>query len=399
MNEFDYRENTVTRVQGAQIPISYVKVPMANGFDCPSKRCGLCCVTPTGERSFKRVPFGNLHRCEHFDIGARLCNRYESRPFMCRLFPFLVIPSSRGLIFSPNLECPFFSETNQHFGLNELIAMMGKDNELANGIKSEYLDSLTFMESEGEKLRDVFIYDCKIVPRQVPVTPADPEIIRATVERNLKGTIKFEDFFQEVNDFVSKCWTEVYSECSYPDGSLKRSVLDDVETRSKNRPLKSLPELIINFNESEWASYIKPNLDGKDPSLMAIKNNGPKILIKDIFEGKNWEIKISKISPDLDFSPDARKMFFEYAKLIFLRELFFPALKREYAISIGDSNSAPGLKRARFEAYVETFFTPFLYFLADALLFCARDATNHVDKQLCREIISSVDSRVPSHIY
>ena len=77
--------------------------------------------------------------------------------------------------------------------------------------------------------------------------------------------VKFEDFFQEVNDFVSKCWTEVYSECSYPEGSLKRSVLDDAESRSRDRPLKSLPELIINFNEPEWVSYIKPNSDGKKP--------------------------------------------------------------------------------------------------------------------------------------
>lgn len=399
MNEFDYRENTVTRVQGVQIPIAYVKVPMANGFDCPQKSCGLCCVTPTGEGSFKRVPFGELHRCEHFDLAARLCNRYESRPFMCRLFPFLIIPSSSGLIFSPNLECPFFSETNQYFGLKELVTLMEKDNELSNGIKNEYLDSLTFMESEREKFRDVFVYDCKTVPRQVFVTPADPEIIRATVERNLKSMVKFDDFFQEVNDFVSKCWIDVYSECSYPEGSLKRLVLDDVENRSRDRPFISLPELIINFNEPEWVSYIKPNSDGKNPSLMALKNNGPKILIKDIFEGKNWKIKISKISPTLDFSPDAKRMFFEYAKLIFLRELFFPVLKRAYAISIGDSNPAAESKRARFEAYVETFYTPFLYFLADALLFCARDGTDHIDKQLCREIISSVDSRVPSHIY
>jgi hypothetical protein len=71
-----------------------------------------------------------------------------------------------------------------------------KDSELANGIKVEYLDSLKFMESEGEKLRDVFTYDCKTAPKQVPVKPADPEIIRVTVERNLKGMIKFEDFFR-----------------------------------------------------------------------------------------------------------------------------------------------------------------------------------------------------------
>ncbi len=399
MKEFDYRENTVTRVQELQVPISYVKVPMANGFDCPSKRCGLCCVTPTGEGSFRRVPFGDLHRCEHFDLGSRLCGRYETRPFMCRLFPFLAIPGPRGLVFSPNLECPFFSETNQHFGLNELVALMESDAALSGGIKGEYLDSLTFMGSEGEKFRDGFIYGRKTAPRQVPVKPPAPEIIGAVVERNLQGAIRFEDFFQEVNDLVGKCWADVYSECAYPDGSLKRSVLDDVESRSKNRPLKSLPELIINFNESEWTSYIKPNPGEKDPSLMAIKNTGPKILIKDVFEGKSWEIKVSKISPALDFSPGARKMFFEYAKLVSLRELFFPVLKREYAITIGDSNSAPELKRARFEAYVETFFTPFLYFLADALLFCARDATDHVDERLCREIISSVDSRVPSHIY
>lgn len=318
---------------------------------------------------------------------------------MCRLFPFLVIPSSKGLIFSPNLECPFFSETDQHFGLSELVATIKKDNELANGVKGEYLDSLKFMESEGEKFRDFFVYDCKIIPAQVLVAPASPEIIRTTVERNLKGIIKFEDFFQEVNDFVGKCWSEVYSKCSYPEGSLKRFVLDDVAARLEHRPLKSLPELIINFNEREWVSYIKPNLNGRDPSLIAVKNNGSKISIKDVFEGKNWEIKISKIPLGLYFSSDAKKMFFEYAQLIFLRELFFPSLKREHAISIGYSNSVPDLKSARFESYVETFFMPFLYFLADALLFCARDATNHVDKQLCREIISSVDSRVPSYIY
>jgi len=112
---------------------------------------------------------------------------------MCWLFPFLVIQSPKGLIFSPNLECPF-SETSPHFGLNELTTMIEKDSEPANGIKVEYLDSLKFMESEGEKLRDVFTYDCKTAPKQVPVKPADPEIIRVTVERNLKGMIKFEDF-------------------------------------------------------------------------------------------------------------------------------------------------------------------------------------------------------------
>ncbi|KUO41646.1 MAG: hypothetical protein APZ16_03490 [Candidatus Hadarchaeum yellowstonense] len=37
MKEFGYRENAIMLVQGARNPISYVKVPMANGFDCPQE--------------------------------------------------------------------------------------------------------------------------------------------------------------------------------------------------------------------------------------------------------------------------------------------------------------------------------------------------------------------------
>jgi len=123
-----------------------------------------------------------------------------------------------------------------------------KDSELANGIKVEYLDSLKFMESEGEKLRDVFTYDCKTAPKQVPLKPADPEIIRVTVERNLKGMIKFEDFFQEVNDFVDNCWGFIRNAHILTFRSKDRS--STMWRRGqKNGSLRNLPELVINFNE------------------------------------------------------------------------------------------------------------------------------------------------------
>ncbi|MBN1913583.1 MAG: YkgJ family cysteine cluster protein [Candidatus Omnitrophica bacterium] len=64
------------------------------------------------ERKIQPVanPKGDGFICAFFDIAANECKIYESRPFECQLYPFLLNLRDKSVILTVDLNCPYLTD-------------------------------------------------------------------------------------------------------------------------------------------------------------------------------------------------------------------------------------------------------------------------------------------------
>ena len=108
VKKFGYRENAIMLVQGARNPISYVKVPMANGFDCPQEMWSPLRDPILGKAVSSASPLA-------ISVASILTSRPDyarstNHGRSCAGCSLSWSFRAKGLIFSPNLECPFFRD-------------------------------------------------------------------------------------------------------------------------------------------------------------------------------------------------------------------------------------------------------------------------------------------------
>lgn len=88
-------------------PAKFIAPVWAQGFECQSGLCGLCCLTQKPEG----VPQNyntQLDRaiCGFYNIKHRLCRKYDKRPLECKMYPFLFGVEEGQILISASLECP-----------------------------------------------------------------------------------------------------------------------------------------------------------------------------------------------------------------------------------------------------------------------------------------------------
>lgn len=79
----------------------------------------------SSSKKINSISFKNYFICSFFDIDNNKCKIYQSRPFECRLYPFLINKTKEAIYLSVDLKCPFIKNKldNKEFRdyLNYLI--------------------------------------------------------------------------------------------------------------------------------------------------------------------------------------------------------------------------------------------------------------------------------------
>ena len=98
------------------------------------------------------------HQCVFFNKKDNTCRIYSTRPFECRLYPFLIRKKDQDLVVSVHLSCPHIQETDGSIELEAYIAYLRKifaTKEIMDFLKNN--PSLAGDYSTQQKeLRDLF---------------------------------------------------------------------------------------------------------------------------------------------------------------------------------------------------------------------------------------------------
>ncbi len=109
-----------------------IEVTKRTKWEC--QRCGECCkgIIVSKEKSISVVENGK-HVCRLFDGSAKTCRDYENRPFICRIYPFVIgldniveggTAKPRKAFLLENMkihsECPGYGKGRRVFANNSL---------------------------------------------------------------------------------------------------------------------------------------------------------------------------------------------------------------------------------------------------------------------------------------
>lgn len=110
--------------------------------------------TLDSKRFIRTKPGCGEHLCRFLDPKDHSCAIYESRPFECELYPFVISRTSKGTGLYLHLNCPHVQETyrdpsmnayirylKEFFKRNDVQAFLGHNRDLLNDY-SAYKDEL-----------------------------------------------------------------------------------------------------------------------------------------------------------------------------------------------------------------------------------------------------------------
>lgn len=88
-------------------PAKFVAPIWAQGFECKSGLCGLCCLTQL-QPDTPQIHNANLDKaiCRFYHTRNRICQKYENRPVTCKMYPFSFGVEDGQIVVSASLECP-----------------------------------------------------------------------------------------------------------------------------------------------------------------------------------------------------------------------------------------------------------------------------------------------------
>ena len=65
------------------------------------------------QRYIMAFPRRESYACGYLSLDDHTCHVYETRPFECQLYPFLIVREQENLWLGVHLNCPFIAETRE----------------------------------------------------------------------------------------------------------------------------------------------------------------------------------------------------------------------------------------------------------------------------------------------
>jgi len=325
----------------------YVAPVWAQGFECQSGICGLCCLTqlPTG---VPQVHNSNVDKaiCGFYDAERRLCRKYDRRPSGCRIYPFSFGVVEGQILISASLECP---GTNSKESIQQGV-ILNMFNE------PSVLKRITLMNDYYEK---------------------------AVLFPNIwgRGDQVWKSLTSEVQGYFSnqKCFPFL----SEATQLIFETVAGLFDEKAPKIPLIS----VGSATKSTEGLYIATRFESHNLGL--VKSRGSKIKIT-LFDNNFKEIKKTKLKTpanflELEMDKEAQRLLSDYVSFLFSR----PFLSLAAIIASMEHISIPMI-------LPKVLAGSFMAIEVGATLIACRDNLERIDRDTMREIISFSEGTIHS---
>lgn len=324
-------------------PVKFVAPVWAQGFECQSGQCGLCCLTqlPPEVSQIHNAEL-DLPICRVYDIKNRFCKKYVSRPIGCKIYPFLFGVEERQILISSSLECPGTSS-----------GTVLKEEGISNLFDEPYVTNLITHRSE-----------CYEYAIRNPNLWGQAYEIRNAIVRRLKDYFRQRIHFPILPDVIDLVW-ETFTELT------KQEI-------PKNHPIS-----VQNAIKNTGGIYIATRTETYGLGLVKVKGSIMSISLFDnnLKISSKTRIKTPTKFSDLELDKGAQQLLNDYVSLNCSR----PFLSLAAILASSENIPVPiNLIRILTGSFVSI--------ETGATIIAHRDRLETIDRETMREIIGFSDA-------
>jgi len=323
-------------------PAKFIAPVWAQGFECKSGLCGLCCLVQLPD-DVPRKHNAKMDRvvCRFYDVEQRLCLRYNKRPIGCKIYPFLFGVEEGQIIISASLECP---ATN-----------------LKKNIQTGIL--VNVLEDAHVNQRITIMNDCYEKAILLPQIWSDANRVWKTLTNMVQDYFRHKTKFPFLLDF--------------------RILSVKTVANSLNLEVPEVPKTsysVTKLIESTSGLYIGTRFESNNLCLVKVKGNKTKITVFDqnLKELNKVKMKTPRKFLDLEIDKEAQHLLNDYVSFLCHRP--FLSLATIFS-NKNDPRPIPFILES-------TLAGSLMIVEVGATLLASRDKLKSIDRDTMREIIS-----------